>query len=718
MADLTDSYCERCGTHYVFNPDPPKGLSLKNARLLAKGFRNFVMTDGQSWNDSVLLARHDDEREGTSRATEAFHRAFNFCMSCRQYACEKCWNARQGACLTCAPEPESGPMAPEGHLIVRTPVTHPDAFVPAPVESPPPFDMQATATYPDLFAPRPPLAETAGSATFPAEPGEPQAAEWPSADLTEMPPIPPSMSPYPADAGESQPADHGTVEATPGRKAPEWLARVVSADGETRKESDSGAAYRSWPIADPLAPEMTLTPEELTLVEAQLSHSEEDLPQEIEPTVEAAPEQVEALEAEADASPAPVEPETVAAAHALPAAAEVTPEVAQAPAAETAPPERPAQLPMVARLFGQFGQHAPAADESSRQPAAAHPSNGLWPFATPWAERPIKAAPIFAVASEAETSSEASELQPEVFEPQLETRPGRLEVLAAAAPETAPGIAEPAPVPAEPVPVAPAFDEIAPAAFQETEPAPAEPVQVMFAVEEPADEEQPHEAPVAEPVVAEVLAPETGTAEPAATEPVATGWAAPEPVAAEVAPAPSPEQLSVAPEVPQIPQIPQIPQERIFAFDPVAGTPAPRPLLPPALTEVPEMAAPPAPEEPRERIAAERQPIFRPQEPAAAAPPVEPPALSPVEQPAAWPPLGASFPAPAPRVTVWPAPVTPPPPPAILSSQSAPAPVVAAMWAQSAQEVLNHGSVRVCHHCGLPVSTHARFCRRCGTSQI
>ena len=44
--------------------------------------------------------------------------------------------------------------------------------------------------------------------------------------------------------------------------------------------------------------------------------------------------------------------------------------------------------------------------------------------------------------------------------------------------------------------------------------------------------------------------------------------------------------------------------------------------------------------------------------------------------------------------------------------------MMAEMWAQSAQEVLNRGSVRVCHHCALPVSTKARFCRRCGTQQV
>jgi len=44
-------------------------------------------------------------------------------------------------------------------------------------------------------------------------------------------------------------------------------------------------------------------------------------------------------------------------------------------------------------------------------------------------------------------------------------------------------------------------------------------------------------------------------------------------------------------------------------------------------------------------------------------------------------------------------------------------PLVAALWAESAQQVFDRGSVRVCHHCALPVSTQARYCRRCGTQQ-
>ena len=83
MQDLTDSYCERCGARYAFDANAPKGLSLKGARLLAKGLKNFVMTDGQSMADAMTLARNEDDHQNSSRMTEAFHRTFNFCMTCR-----------------------------------------------------------------------------------------------------------------------------------------------------------------------------------------------------------------------------------------------------------------------------------------------------------------------------------------------------------------------------------------------------------------------------------------------------------------------------------------------------------------------------------------------------------------------------------------------------------------------------------------------------------
>ena len=48
MTHVADSYCERCGAHYVFSRPAPQGFNVKSARILAKGFRNFVLNDGRA----------------------------------------------------------------------------------------------------------------------------------------------------------------------------------------------------------------------------------------------------------------------------------------------------------------------------------------------------------------------------------------------------------------------------------------------------------------------------------------------------------------------------------------------------------------------------------------------------------------------------------------------------------------------------------------------
>jgi hypothetical protein len=114
--------------------------------------------------------------------------------------------------------------------------------------------------------------------------------------------------------------------------------------------------------------------------------------------------------------------------------------------------------------------------------------------------------------------------------------------------------------------------------------------------------------------------------------------------------------------------------------------------------------------------------------PAAEAPatPVRPEPLEPAKTPVyidqagpMWPGLGGQWTPQEQPTRVWPAPTAAVPSPAILSARAAaPSQSASDVWAQSSQPVLNSGSVRVCHRCGLPLSTHARFCRRCGTSQI
>ena len=100
---LTESFCERCGTRYTFESAAPKA-KLKGLKVMSRGFRNFVLSDDTSMDEAMAAARNETDREQTSQQLDAFHKTFNFCMSCRQYTCGNCWNEIEGRCLSCAPE--------------------------------------------------------------------------------------------------------------------------------------------------------------------------------------------------------------------------------------------------------------------------------------------------------------------------------------------------------------------------------------------------------------------------------------------------------------------------------------------------------------------------------------------------------------------------------------------------------------------------------------
>jgi len=92
---LTESFCERCGTRYTFESGAPKAR-LKGLKVMSRGFRNFVLSDDTSMDEAMAAARNETDREQTSHQLDAFHKTFNFCMSCRQYTCGNCWNETEG----------------------------------------------------------------------------------------------------------------------------------------------------------------------------------------------------------------------------------------------------------------------------------------------------------------------------------------------------------------------------------------------------------------------------------------------------------------------------------------------------------------------------------------------------------------------------------------------------------------------------------------------
>jgi hypothetical protein len=101
---LTESFCERCGSRYTFESTAGRRRGLGRVRTLSRGVKNFVANDDATFTDAMALAREEDARNASLQQLDAFHRTFNFCMTCRQYTCRNCWNSAVGECLTCAPD--------------------------------------------------------------------------------------------------------------------------------------------------------------------------------------------------------------------------------------------------------------------------------------------------------------------------------------------------------------------------------------------------------------------------------------------------------------------------------------------------------------------------------------------------------------------------------------------------------------------------------------
>jgi hypothetical protein len=100
---LTESFCERCGTRYTFESSAPRSGPLRGIKVFGQGLKNFVLSDDTSMDEALAAARSDAERRATTQQLDAFHKTFNFCMTCRQYTCGNCWNEAEARCLTCAP---------------------------------------------------------------------------------------------------------------------------------------------------------------------------------------------------------------------------------------------------------------------------------------------------------------------------------------------------------------------------------------------------------------------------------------------------------------------------------------------------------------------------------------------------------------------------------------------------------------------------------------
>ena len=683
MPEATDSYC---GARHVFAAGAPKGPTFRGARVLARGLKTFVFTDGLSFGDSLALARQQDGRQDSSRLAEAFHQTFNFCLTCRQYACDRCWNPKASACLSCAPDPQLGDVAPEDHPMVGTPIAGSDNGRPA---------------FPGLSATEP----VAASA-----PGAPGARPL---QLTEnRPERRPQASAIPAWPAVDLPGGTMPVAAEPGK----------TSHFPVTKPTDQ-QAWSLWPIADEIAPEMTLTPEEMELVEARLGQADaaqppaarlvaspelvvfdsSPAPLKMQPTLaedlaqpadqpSSGVHQVDAASPPRELEPAttvgtptppapwaegPVgsEPQTsISSGHLLHNRMATLPPLSSLAAPR---PEIRQRVSIVARLLGRRAsrREAPASVERLATPTRPGQPNGdVWPLPTGWLERPVgthdRRRTVGAAAEDVEAEGQPSPSAPPAAlpmptadaEPEAPA-PLRIEALAPAAHQPEPSVVDARYAAAIRLSaVSGAVVLVGGAGSAASADVPTD--QVARSKLQPArDATPPWTTPPTKP------APELKLPDLTPQAPVAPEIAAPEPAAWQEAVRRRAEAVNASP----------------------AGMPpgdrSSTPAATPSLSEVPASGAGAWPSG------------------CGAAPPLP------------WPPLGASWPAHESRGAAWPGPEAPSIP-AVVAAQGSGTPILTEMWAQSAEQVLTRGAVRVCHSCALPVSTQARFCRRCGTHQV
>ncbi len=702
MPNLTDSFCERCGARYAFVANAPRG-PLRGARVLARGLKYFVLTDGQSIAESMELARTEEDREASSRMTQAFHRTFNFCLSCRQYACDRCWNSTTGECLSCSPESAGEPTVSPAPLTESLPRAAEAAWPAIDLVDDPHAGPSLETTGDGIFVsvdrtddwgmagPRP-TADWVALETIPTVPAQETAPAPEIAAASEM-----TLTPEELELVEAQ-LSHGDVAPHPASEPdavtmPPLLQERQTWWNAAGPVADDESDAPGWTLDDSIE-ESRQTPES-DLRAAQFASSPAD-----EPAVAD-----ESGDTSADGM-APVESRPSTASRILRRTSTTQSLPPLAPPSPRPQAHRPAGL--VARLLGRHKPEidaAPSTTPPARRSRRGRASGDAWPFATPWGERPLEGRHWWLHGDRPAGRSMPEPCSTEAIAPEK------------AVPATA---AEPEP--AVDLTPEPAFD--VPAA------ASAEP-----ATGDQGLDRHGRSMPLqAEPVGLDsrsAVALRLSAVESAAT-PAAEGEGRP-PMVLNASAAAGPGQPAPALQPPAEPAV--NPRARTTP-ETAATSPAPDPAS--TYRPLPDPAAPasarrasPAPEAPLwlrvQREAAEPAPARAYDVPdrrladgLAAALPVSPSrqaADTPPTQPAnQWPPLGARWPSHEQPGAPWPGPDAVALP-AVVAALQGSAPTMAEMWVQSSHEVLTRGAVRVCRECTLPISTKARFCRRCGTQQ-
>ena len=98
--NVLQSFCERCGARFTQpapaeKPSPPAGVLGR--------FRRRTAEAESAPDDAAALP-----------ISEAFRDTFRFCMGCRRYNCNDCWNEQEGHCLSCRPHEDAATSAAAG----------------------------------------------------------------------------------------------------------------------------------------------------------------------------------------------------------------------------------------------------------------------------------------------------------------------------------------------------------------------------------------------------------------------------------------------------------------------------------------------------------------------------------------------------------------------------------------------------------------------------
>ncbi len=258
---LTESFCERCGTRYTFETVTPRARPLTTLKVLAKGLRNYVLSDETTLDDALAAARSEERREISAQQLDAFHRTFSFCMSCRQYTCTNCWNEVEGRCLTCAPDLRTEQAAQvAGSLPAGVPSSSglPDLALQAPADG---GNGHAATT---IDASAWPTVDLRRESPARSEPPEAPSAP-PSAPAGPTVETAASTVQEPAGAPESghEAAPEGTVPLGPASAAPQ--AGAVEPESPTTPPSPRPPAVEPAPTSDlPSPPAAAPSPADTT----------------------------------------------------------------------------------------------------------------------------------------------------------------------------------------------------------------------------------------------------------------------------------------------------------------------------------------------------------------------------------------------------------------------------------------------------------------------